>query len=88
MTIIEDATLSDFMKDVYVDIRGLDIYDLFDNRDFVNVEELVDMLSGIYLDNKNKEDEIDELREFKNNICNEVMKNPYSYYGISESDFH
>ena len=70
------------MKDVYVDIRGLDIYDLFDNRDFVNVEELVDMLSGIYLDNKNKEDEIDELREFKNNICNEVMKNPYSYYGI------
>ncbi len=76
------------MKDVYVDIRGLDIYDLFDNRDFVNVEELVDMLSGIYLDNKNKEDEIDELREFKNNICNEVMKNPYSYYGISESDFH
>lgn len=76
------------MKDVYVDIRGLDIYDLFDNRDFVNVEELVDMLSGIYLDNKNKEDEIDELRKFKNNICNEVMKNPYSYYGISESDFH
>lgn len=76
------------MKDVYVDIRGLDIYDLFDNRDFVNVEELVDMLSGIYIDNKNKEDEIDELREFKNNICNEVMKNPYSYYGISESDFH
>lgn len=76
------------MKDVYVDIRGLDIYDLFDNRDFVNVEELVDMLSGIYLDNKNKEDEINELREFKNNICNEVMKNPYSYYGISESDFH
>ena len=76
------------MKDVYVDIRGLDIYDLFDNRDFVSIEELVDMLSGIYLDNKNKEDEIDELRAFKNNICNEVMKNPYSYYGISESDFH
>ena len=76
------------MKDVYVDIRELDIYDLFDNRDFVSIEELVDMLSGIYLDNKNKEDEIDELREFKNNICNEVMKNPYSYYGISESDFH
>lgn len=76
------------MEDVYVDIRGLDIYDLFNNRDFVNVEELVDMLSGIYLDNKNKDHEIDELREFKNNICNEVMKNPYSYYGISESDFH
>lgn len=76
------------MEDVYVDIRGLDIYDLFNNKDFVNVEELVDMLSGIYLDNKNKDHEIDELREFKNNICNEVMKNPYSYYGISESDFH
>lgn len=76
------------MEDVYVDIRGLDIYDLFNNRDFVNVEELVDMLSGIYLDNKNKDHEIDELRAFKNNICNEVMKNPYSYYGISESDFH
>lgn len=85
---VDKKERTDFMKDVYVDIRGLDIYDLFDNRDFVNVEELVDMLSGIYLDNKNKEDEIDELREFKNNICNEVMKNPYSYYGISESDFH
>ena len=85
---VDKKERNDFMKDVYVDIRGLDIYDLFDNRDFVNVEELVDMLSGIYLDNKNKEDEIDELREFKNNICNEVMKNPYSYYGISESDFH
>jgi hypothetical protein len=85
---VDKKERTDFMKDVYVDIRGLDIYDLFDNRDFVNVEELVDMLSGIYLDNKNKEDEINELREFKNNICNEVMKNPYSYYGISESDFH
>lgn len=76
------------MKDVYVDVRGLDIYDLFNNRDIVSVEDLVDMLSGIYLDNRNKELELDELRKFKNNICDEVMKNPYSYYGISESDFH
>ena len=37
------------------------------------------------LDEKNKK--IKELSEFKDNMCNEIDNNPYSYYGVNENDF-
>lgn len=73
------------MNDIYVDVSGLEIKDLFPAEDFVSIEELVDVFTGIYLDNKIKDEEIEELRDFKNEY---IDNNPYSYYGINENDFH
>lgn len=76
------------MKDIYIDIRGLEVRELFPKQDLVSLEEFIDVMEGIYIDNKNKDDEIKELKEYKDENCEEIENNPYSYYGISESDYH
>lgn len=73
------------MNNIYVDVSGLEIKDLFSAEDFVSVEELIDIFTGIYLDNKIKDEEIEELRDFKNEY---IENNPYSYYGVNEKEFH
>lgn len=75
------------MKDIYIDIRGLEVNELFPKQDLVSLEELIDVMEGIYIDNKNKDDEIKELKEYKDENCEEIEKHPYSYYGVSENDF-
>ena len=76
------------MKDIYIDIRGLEVKELFPKQDLVSLEEFIDVMVGIYIDNKNKDDEIKELKEYKDENCEKVEKHPYSYYGINESDYH
>ena len=76
------------MKDIYIDIRGLEVRELFPKQDLVSLEEFIDVMEGIYIDNKNKDDEIKELKEYKDENCDKIDNNPYSYYGVSENDFH
>lgn len=75
------------MKDIYIDIRGLEVRELFPKQDLVSLEEFIDVMEGIYIDNKNKDDEIKELKEYKDENCDNIENNPYSYYGINENDF-
>lgn len=75
------------MKDIYVDLRGLEIKDLFKDQDFVSVEDLVEVMTGIYIDNKNKEEELQDLKEYTDKYVDDNLEDLYSYYGVSESDF-
>lgn len=76
------------MKDIYVDIRNdYVMQEVFKGKDFVSIEDLLDTIDSLMgdLDEKNKK--IKELSEFKDNMCNEIDDNPYSYYGVNENDF-
>lgn len=57
------------MNDIYIDLRGLEIKELFPDKDIISVEDLIEVMIGIYIDNKNKEEEIEDLKEYKNQYC-------------------
>lgn len=57
------------MNNIYIDLRGLEIKELFPDKDIISVEDLIEVMIGIYIDNKNKEEEIEDLKEYKNQYC-------------------
>lgn len=57
------------MNDIYIDLRGLEIKELFPDKDIISVEDLIEVMIGIYIDNKNKEEEIKNLKEYKEQYC-------------------
>lgn len=57
------------MNDIYIDLRGLEIKELFPDKDIISVEDLIEVMIGIYIDNKNKEEEIKSLKEYKEQYC-------------------
>ena len=76
------------MKDIYVDIRNdYVIQEVFKGKDFVSIEDLLDTIDSLMGDIDEKNKKIKELSEFKDNMCNEIDANPYSYYGVNENDF-
>lgn len=76
------------MKDIYVDIRNdYVMQEVFKGEDFVSVEELLNTIESLTGDLNEKNEKIKELSEFKDNVCNKIDDNPYSYYGVNENDF-
>lgn len=57
------------MNNIYIDLRGLEIKELFPDKDIISVEDLIEVMIGIYIDNKNKEEEIEDLKEYKEQYC-------------------
>ena len=57
------------MNNIYIDLRGLEIKELFPDKDIISVEDLIEVMIDIYIDNKNKEEEIEDLKEYKEQYC-------------------
>lgn len=57
------------MNNIYIDLRGLEIKELFPDKDIISVEDLIEVMIGIYIDNKNKEEQIEDLKEYKEQYC-------------------
>ena len=51
------------MNNIYIDLRGLEIKELFPDKDIISVEDLIEVMIDIYIDNKNKEEQIEDLKE-------------------------
>lgn len=60
------------MKNVYINLKdfyGYCIKEIFGNQDLVSVEELVDKLEDYYAEIEKQQEEIDDLKEYKNQYC-------------------
>ncbi|MCI7207604.1 MAG: hypothetical protein MSA15_16615 [Clostridium sp.] len=60
------------MKEVYINLKDINsgvLNDIFTNKDLVSVEELVDKLEDYYADIEKQQEQIDDLKEYKNKYC-------------------
>ena len=60
------------MKEVYINLKDINsgvLNDIFKNKDLVSVEELVDKLEDYYADIEKQKEEIEDLKEYKNQYC-------------------
>ena len=60
------------MKEVYINLKDINsgvLNDIFKNQDLVSVEELVDKLEDYYADIEKQQEQIEDLKEYKNQYC-------------------
>lgn len=60
------------MNEVYINLKDINsgvLNDIFKNKDLVSVEELVDKLEDYYADIEEQQEQIDDLKEYKNQYC-------------------
>lgn len=61
------------MNNVYINLKEKSICDpindIFKNQDLVSVEELVDKLEDYYVEIEKQREEIEDLKEYKNQYC-------------------
>lgn len=60
------------MKEVYINLKDINsgvLNDIFKNKDLVSIEELVDELEDYYAETEKQQEEIDDLKEYKNQYC-------------------
>lgn len=60
------------MKNVYINLKdfyGYCIKEIFGNQDLVSVEELVDKIEDYYAEIEKQQEEIDDLKEYRNQYC-------------------
>jgi hypothetical protein len=60
------------MNEVYINLKDINsgvLNDIFKNQDLVSIEELVDKLEDYYADIEKKQEQIDDLKEYKNQYC-------------------
>lgn len=60
------------MNEVYINLKDINsgvLNDIFKNQDLVSVEELVDKLEDCYADIEKQQEEIEDLKEYKNQYC-------------------
>lgn len=60
------------MSEVYINLKDINsgvLNDIFKKQDLVSVEELVDKLEDYYADIEKQQEEIDDLKEYKNQYC-------------------
>lgn len=60
------------MKEVYINLKDINsgvLNDIFKNQDLVSVEELVDKLEDYYAEIEKQQEQIDDLKEYKNQYC-------------------
>lgn len=73
------------MKDIYIDIRNMEISELFPDQDLVSLDDLIEVMRGLYIDNLNNKETIEDLKEFKNQVVDNT--DPYIELGLTEEDF-
>lgn len=60
------------MNEVYINLKDINsgvLNDIFKNQDLVSVEELVDKIEDYYAEIEKKQEQIDDLKEYKNQYC-------------------
>ena len=60
------------MNEVYINLKDINsgvLNDIFKKQDLVSVEELVDKLEDYYAEIEKQQEEIDDLKEYKNQYC-------------------
>lgn len=60
------------MNEVYINLKDINsgvLNDIFKNQDLVSAEELVDKLEDYYAEIEKQQEEIDDLKEYKNQYC-------------------
>lgn len=60
------------MNEVYINLKDINsgvLNDIFKNQDLVSIEELVDKIEDYYAEIEKKQEQIDDLKEYKNQYC-------------------
>ena len=60
------------MNNVYINLKDINsgvLNDIFRNQDLVSVKELVDKLEDYYAEIEKQQEEIEDLKEYKNQYC-------------------
>lgn len=60
------------MNNVYINLKdfyGYTIKEIFRNQDLVTIKELVDKLEDYYAEIEKQQEEIEDLKEYKNQYC-------------------
>ncbi len=60
------------MNNVYINLKdfyGYNIQEIFKNQDLVSIEELIDKLEDYYANIEKQQEEIEDLKEYKNQYC-------------------
>ena len=60
------------MNNVYINLKDINsgvLNDIFKNQDLVSVKELIDKLEYYYAEIEKKQEEIEDLKEYKNQYC-------------------
>ena len=60
------------MKEVYINLKDInsDVLNyIFINQDLVSVEELIDKLEDYHAEIEKQQEEIEDLKEYKNQYC-------------------
>lgn len=60
------------MDNVYINLKDINsgiLNDIFKNQDLVSVEELIDKLEDYYVEIEKQQEEIEDLKEYKNQYC-------------------
>ena len=59
-----------------------------DEKSLDTIEELNQEIEELKEEIKRKNKKIKELQEFQKEVCDDIERYPYGYFGVSESDFH
>lgn len=60
------------MDNVYINLKDINsgvLNDIFRNQDLVSVGELIDKLEDYYAEIEKQQEEIEDLKEYKNQYC-------------------
>lgn len=60
------------MKEVYINLKDINsgvLNDIFRNQDLVSVDELINKLEDYHLEIEKQQEEIEDLKEYKNQYC-------------------
>lgn len=60
------------MKEVYINLKDINsgvLNDIFKNQDLVSVEELIDKLEDYHAKIEKQQEQIEDLKEYKNQYC-------------------
>ena len=60
------------MSNVYINLKDINssiLNDIFKNQDLVSIEELIDKLEDYYAEIERQQEEIEDLKEYKNQYC-------------------
>ena len=60
------------MNKVYINLKDINssgLNDIFKNQDLVSVEELIDKLEDYHAEIEKQQEQIEDLKEYKNQYC-------------------
>lgn len=60
------------MNNVYINLKDINsgvLNDIFKNQDLVSIKELIDKLEDYYAEIEKQQEEIEDLKEYKNQYC-------------------